>query len=547
MTDSSAPVVEQAHVVIKEKSTPWLIWLLPAIALIIGLWLVYKSYRDAGAEVIIYFPLSSNIKPNETELKYEGVRLGVVTKTMLSQDLRSVLAVVEVEKRGLVLLQEDTVFWLVEPKVTASRISGLDTLVSGKYITFQIGEKTSQLGLEEIKKLKPARFEYRALNEPPSRPTYLGGLQLEITSKEPAAIVAGSPVTFKKMQVGEVDKVSLSEDGKSIRYSIFIEDKYKSLINSKTRFWDASGITLKGSLSNVEVRMDSLTSMLIGGIAFGNANDEAESQPVENFHQFVLFKDSDEAFTQKTMISIRFANGEGLSEGMPVKYNGLQVGEVEAIRLDNNLKGVTVMANIYENATAIARSESKFWVVKPELGLASTRNLDTLVGGKYITVEPGHGSPAYRFSGLEGPPVVQNIVASGDLKLILLADQLGSVKQGTNIYYRNVVVGHVDGSELAEDASKVQIYATLEKRYAPLVRQHSKFWNASGIDVGFKLFGGLKMKTESVESLLEGGIAFATPDNADMGDAVTSGTSFSLHPKMEEGWDKWSPAISLNP
>ena len=536
----------EARVVIKEKSTPWLIWLLPVLALCIGAWLVYKSYRDAGVEVVFLLPLGSGIMPNETEIKYEGVRLGVIKSTALSSDLKKVRATAELDKRASILLQPDTVFWLVQPKITITQIRDLDTLVSGKYITFQLGKQTSKLTLEEIKQLVPEQFEYEVQTEEPPRPAYLGGLQLDVVSTSPVSISEGAPVTFQKFTVGEVDKVTLSEDGQSIHYHVFIQEKYKNLINTKTRFWNASGISVKGSLSNVEIKMDSLTSVLIGGISFGSEPSEGGSQPVDNFHQFVLFDDQEDAFSKKTLIRIRFTNGDGLAEGMPVKYNGLQIGEVESVDLQPNFKGVTVTVNIYDNAVRGMREGNQFWVVRPELGLAGTRNLDTLVGGKYITVQPGAGKPAREFVGLEAPPAIHIDETDKQLKIVLLARQLGSIKKDTKVYYRNVAVGHIDGSELSSNANEVRIYATIDSQYAPLIREHTRFWNASGIDVGFKLFGGLKMKTESVESLLEGGVAFATPDNDEMGNPVATGATFQLYEKAEEGWEKWSPTIPLN-
>src|SRR5690606_12038172 len=162
----------------------------------------------AGVEVVFLLPLGSGVTPNETEIKYEGVRLGVIKSTALSAHLKQVRATAELDRRGAVLLQPDTIFWLVQPKVTITQIRDLDTLVSGKYITFQPGEQTSKLTLDQIKQLKPTKLEFEVLTEAPPRPAYLGGLQLDIVSTSPMAISEGAPVTFQKFTVGEVDKVS---------------------------------------------------------------------------------------------------------------------------------------------------------------------------------------------------------------------------------------------------------------------------------------------------------------------------------------------------
>ncbi|MBA3581982.1 MAG: MCE family protein [Gammaproteobacteria bacterium] len=538
---------DTADVIIKEKHTPWLIWLLPAITLMIGGWLIYKSYVDAGTEILIHLPNGRGIVANQTEVKFEGVRFGLVKEVQLADNLRGVNAVIEIDKRAAAVLQEDTVFWVVEPQISLSRISGLDTLVSGSYITFQIGEKLGNMPEKDILKLKPTTREYTALIKPPSKPTYLGGLHLVVTSTRPASITSGASVNYQKVKVGEIEKVSLSQDGKTVYYDVYIEESYRHLINARTRFWDVSGITVQGSLKNVEIKMDSLNTLLIGGIAFGNPSSSEGLAPLkDNNHKFVLFPDNDEAFSKKHLISIEFKSADGLSAGTPIKYNGLQVGEVETIELKKNLKGVVATVNLFEHANHIARLDSKFWIIKPQLGLTGSRNLDTLLEGQYITVEPGKGKTANRFVGLDSPPNLKSNVSGQDLKIILIAKQLGSVKQGVKIYYRNVAVGQVDGFELEKDGSQVRIYASIAYKYAPLVRTNTRFWNASGINVGYKLFSGLDIKTQSMDTLLEGGIAFATPNNPEMGDAVVAEASFGLADEIDSAWEQWQPNIPLN-
>ena len=60
------------------------------------------------------------------------------------------------------------------------------------------------------------------------------------------------------------------------------------------------------------------------------------------------------------------------------------------------------------------------------------------------------------------------------------------------------------------------------------------------------LLGGMQVKSESVTSILEGGVAFATPDNALMGARAGSGASFDLADQSEDAWLKWQPNIPLN-
>ncbi len=121
----------------------------------------------------------------------------------------------------------------------------------------------------------------------------------------------------------------------------------------------------------------------------------------------------------------------------------------------------------------------------------------------------------------------------------------GSIGVGNKVFYRDIVVGEVTSYELAETGDHVRIYLNIQQRYAPLVREHSVFWNASGVDVNFGLFSGLKIKTESFEAILAGGIAFATPDNAEMGEQAKQHAVFQLQPKVQDEWRLWKPRIEL--
>ncbi len=207
------------------------------------------------------------------------------------------------------------------------------------------------------------------------------------------------------------------------------------------------------------------------------------------------------------------------------------------------MDGVDARALLEEHANELAREGSEFWMVKPQLSLTKTANLETLVTGQYISVKPGQGKRKREFTIRDKPPAV--LQQSSGLNLVLVSPRLGSVKAGVPVYYREMVVGSVLGTELAETADHVRIFINIEARYAPLVTEKSKFWNASGINVHFGLFAGAKINTESLESIIGGGIAFATPDNANMGAAAIDGKEFRLYKERKDAWLEWRPVISL--
>jgi paraquat-inducible protein B len=542
MDENKDMAVAQAE--IKQSSNSWFIWLLPLIALAVGAWLVAKSIKEAPLEIYITFDDVVDITPLETKLKFRGTEMGQVVEVNISDDLVGMTAKIEMDQRLAPILQPDTVFWLVEPQVSVTQVTGLETILSGKFITFQLGEEVGALGRDKIKSLKPKQFEYTALSEPPLRPSYAGGLHLVLDATQSGTVSRGAPVYYKKIQIGEVARNRIAEDDK-IKIDLYIEEEHKHLINTNSKFWNTSGISVEGSLSNIEVNIESLTSVLIGGISVATSTNGEESQPVEPHAHFTLYDNKTAALSRSKLIKISFDSGQGLQVKTPIKYQGVEIGEVEKVELQPNLVGVVVTARLMETATKMAREGTTFWVVKPEIGLASTQNIDTLISGRYINLQLGEGKPKRIFKGLEQPPLIETPISKG-LKIVLTAPHVGSIKPDVRISYRQFEVGKVEGLELSDDATQVLIYATIDPEFAPLVRSNSVFWNASGVDVDFGLFKGASIKTDSLESILEGGIAFATPDNEVMGDKVKNGTRFVLNSSMQEEWADWRPAIKLN-
>ena len=241
-------------------------------------------------------------------------------------------------------------------------------------------------------------------------------------------------------------------------------------------------------------------------------------------------------------ITIRFDDVEGVKPGQtPLQYRGADIGQVKSVELDENQKFATVEVKLRRNAAAVARDGSSFWIVRPQVGAGNLTGLGTLITGPYIGVLPGQGKPATDFVGVENPPMV--IDPSG-LSLILLTGQGESLRTGVPIYYRGIEVGAVRETRLSTNAATVEIHCVIRRRYAPLVRSETKFWNVSGLDVRFGLFSGAEVNVESLRSLLIGGIAFATPEDS-KGGTVKDGMVFRLYDKAEKEWSAWSPQIAI--
>jgi paraquat-inducible protein B len=239
-------------------------------------------------------------------------------------------------------------------------------------------------------------------------------------------------------------------------------------------------------------------------------------------------------------ITIYFQNADGLQPNNTlVQYRGVKIGEVKSLKLDQDQQRVAVKAQLEASAGGLAREGSVFWIVRPQLKLGSVSGLRTIVVGNYVTVQPGLGAPTNLFTAAEEEPIAPEKA----LRFQLLAAKLDSLQPQSPIFYRGVQVGEVLECRLSEDARKVLIQARVDEDYAPLVRMNSKFWNAGGINFHLGLFSGAKLTAESAQTLVSGGIEFATPP--DFKSAASNGAVFVLNEKSDAEWEKWSPAIPL--
>jgi paraquat-inducible protein B len=243
-------------------------------------------------------------------------------------------------------------------------------------------------------------------------------------------------------------------------------------------------------------------------------------------------------------ITISFKDGSGLRTGQtPIKYRGVQIGEVIAVELSPDHQVVLVKARLQRSAASIAREGSAFWIVRPEVGIGNITGLGTVITGPELDVLPGSGKAQSEFVGLENAPVA---LQEKGLKIVLLTGRLGSIRPGSPVYYRGLEVGTVQQCDLSPDAATVAVQALIKQRYAKLVRKGSKFWNVSGADVSLSLFSGLEVNMESLRSLAAGGVAFATPDDP-KDQPARAGATFQLHDKPAKEWLEWAPKIPPGP
>ena len=237
------------------------------------------------------------------------------------------------------------------------------------------------------------------------------------------------------------------------------------------------------------------------------------------------------------VITVQLDDGHGLKPGDDIRYRGTTVGEVRSVDLAEDLDGVIVTAALQLQASHLARTGTRIWVVRPQLDVRGIAGLETLVGPRYLAMLPGSGPPQRRFFGLSDPPIVESI-EPGDLEIVLEASRRMGVSPGTPVLYRQVLVGTILSVGLTSDGGAVEARVHIRRAYAQLIRPMTRFWNVGGMEAQLGI-SGVSVEMESLETLLTGGVSLATPPDA--GEAVRTGHRFRLEPEPEDEWLKWEP------
>ena len=232
-------------------------------------------------------------------------------------------------------------------------------------------------------------------------------------------------------------------------------------------------------------------------------------------------------FDKGPEVTVSFASGEGLEAGKTkVKFKDVDIGQVTKVRLGPDATRVLATIQMAKEADRFAAADTRFWVVKPQVGTTGVTGLGTLLSGPYIGAAPGASKEtATAFTGLEKPPAVPPGLKGREFRLH--GDSLGSLSAGAPVYYRRVRVGQIASSRLDQTGQGVDLSVFIEEPYLTLIGPDTRWWHASGVDLRLDA-NGLKLNTQSRASLVTGGIAFETPDGRKPATAAAPDTVFVL-------------------
>jgi paraquat-inducible protein B len=305
------------------RSLP-LVWMVPAVALAIGAWLAVSHWLERGTIILISFRTAEGLQAGQTKIKYQDIDIGHITEIKLAPDLSGVVATAELVKGAESRVVDDTRFWVVRPRISGSTVSGLQTLLSGSYVAMDVGKSTQRTRV------------FVGLEQPPAFTTDSPGRQLALHAEDIGSLDVGSPVYYRRLQVGQVAAYELEKDGKSVKVTVFINAPYDRFVSASSRFWHASGIDMQLDADGVRVKTESLVSLAIGGVAFGTPLEESDPAPLAADTVFGLYRNQASAFKSPDRLADSFVlvfnqSVRGLQPGAPVDFRGIVVGEVAAI------------------------------------------------------------------------------------------------------------------------------------------------------------------------------------------------------------------------
>src|SRR5271157_5046407 len=282
--DPPFPSVPDSRAVPKKQTRLSLVWVIPIVAALAGVWIAVTRVLGEGPKITIIFRSAEGLEAGKTKIRYNGVDIGTVTTIRLSDDHQRVITTAQMAPKTEGFLAEDTKFWVVRPRISGANVTGLGTLISGAYIGLEIGDS------------KERKRDFVALETQPVVTGEVPGRLFKLKAADLGSLDNGTPVYFRRLQVGQVASYELDKDGKLLTVKVFVRAPYDQYVNPDTRFWHASGIDLSLSAAGLTVQTQSVLSILIGGVAFETAATDPVLPAAEANTIFTLFSNRDEAF-----------------------------------------------------------------------------------------------------------------------------------------------------------------------------------------------------------------------------------------------------------
>ena len=420
----------------KQQRFSW-IWLIPLLAVLVGGGLLARDWMAVGPTITISFESAEGIEAGQTRVRYKDVVIGTVSDIKVDHVQGRVLVSAQLKRDGAeYITQPDSRFWVVRPRLGVSGVSGLGTLLSGVHIAVD----TSSAAPEQDERV----YEFEGLETPPEISSERPGTRFVLRAEDLGWLDLGSPVYYRRIQVGQVIGFNLDEGGEAVSIQIFVDAPYDRYVTADARFWNASGVNFELDADGISVQTGSLTSIMAGGVSFAQAS-EFDTERAKADAVFKLHSSQNQAMADPDgdpmLLEFHFHQSvRGLKIGAPVDFRGLELGNIVDIDMEFDSEKrqfyALVRASIYplrfgpiyERMTQldkdphIARARMLEGMVARGLR-AQMRAANLLTGQQYVALEFYRNEPPVEFDGTEYPPVVPTITGDFDR----LQTQLGSI------------------------------------------------------------------------------------------------------------------------
>ncbi|AZG73059.1 PqiB family protein [Shewanella livingstonensis] len=361
-----------------------------------------------------------------------------------------------------------------------------------------------------------------------------------LTSIDGADLSEGSPIYYKKMQIGSVNNINWFAKTDKFNIDINIDNRFTALIKTNTVFWRNDAVAINASLAGVDINVAPLKGAINGSITLGHIDDTVDTH--SNQPNLRLYDTKSLALLQAKVIHLTLPVSTKVAEKAAIRYQGHKIGEVSYVKLNQDLNTLNAQAYIYgQYASHFSAIDSEYFIVDAQISLAGINAPETLLTGPYIGVIPGDSLELVDNFIAQPHSNFEATVPKDALAFQLVDDQLGSIKVGTPLFFRGIKVGQVDGYQLDDSGTEITVFAHVNAEYGHLINQSSQFWDASGIKLDVGLFSGAQLETGSLETILAGGIAFATRDATSNSNRIDASSRFALHKNMQDEWTQWRP------
>lgn len=374
-----------------------LVWLVPAVTLLIALYLAWDTWSRRGPTITVSFEQADGLQAGQSQLKFKDVTMGTVKSIAVAPDFTKVLVTIETTREAEPLLTDKTIFWVVKPQLFAGNISGLDTLLSGAYVGMMPSTEPG----------KPMR-SFAGNAHPPILKSSTPGTVFILESRKLGSISLGSPVFYRGIDVGTVLGWDLGDDkARHVAIHAFVRAPFDKFVHVDTMFWNASGLSVKMGANGIDVRMESLRALLLGGIAF-EIKPRTTAPAAAAGHRFALHANQEAArtagFSFHLHLRSEFAGSvAGLEIGADVTLHGLKIGEVTDVGLKFDAAAGRIVAPVTyridaERIGGIAAIQGvapgTIAALMVERGFRATLQAPSLISGqKIVAIEKVAGAP----------------------------------------------------------------------------------------------------------------------------------------------------------